>query len=133
MNLTVEKAITDWLKSLSEFEGVIIHPGQFDEEIPNDEAFVVVICADTDAPASTLYVAPVIITISTPEMIEGGLELHKNLVASLKAALKLDDNFTAFFPADSQCVGAELLKWNDQQDDGRWTTSADLTLGIIEI
>jgi hypothetical protein len=133
MNLTVEKSLTDWLKSLAEFAGLYIHAGQTDEEIPNDYPVIYVIAAETDSPANTLYVSPVQIIVSTPEIIEDSFQTHADLVAKLKAAIKTADNFTGFFPQDAQCVGAELNKWNDQQDDGRWTTSAELTLGVIEI
>ena len=132
MNTTIEQAIADWLASLETFAGITIHPGQSDEEIPNDREMIYVVCNGTESPAPSLYSASVQIVISTPELIEGNLAIHKSIVASLRTALREADIMESFFPESTRCVGAVLNKWDDSQDGGRWTTAADITLGIID-
>jgi hypothetical protein len=132
MNTTIEQAIAAWLGSLATFAGITIHPGQSDEEIPNDREMIYVVCNNTESPAPSLYSASIQIVISTPELIEGNLVVHKSIVSSLRTALREADGVAAFFPDSTRCVGAALNKWDDAQDSGRWTTAADITLGIID-
>lgn len=132
MNTTIERAVAAWLKSLIVFANVAIHAGQSDEEIPNDYPVIYVVCTGTDSPASMLYVCAVSIVISTPEIIEEGLLQHDQLVADMRASLKDLQSIPAFFPPAYTCAGVELNKWDDQQDSGRWTTAADLTVAVID-
>lgn len=132
MNTTIEQAIAAWLAALSDFAGIRIHAGQSDEEIPNDRPVIYVVCNSTNSPASSLYSAAVQIVISTPEVIVDNLSVHKSLVASLRAALRETENMADHFPSSTLCAGAVLNKWDDAQDNGRWTTAADITLGIVD-
>jgi hypothetical protein len=132
MNTTIEKAFAEWLASFSGFEGINIHPGQSDEEIPNDEAIVYIVCNSTNSPASSLYIASVQIVISTPEVIEGNIEVHKGIVESLRTAFRQAELLSSFFPSTIVCMGSVLNKWDDAQNDGRWTTAADITVGIVD-
>jgi len=132
MNTTIEQAIANWLESIAAFAGITIHPGQSDEEIPNDREMIYVVCNNTESPAPSLYSASVQIVISTPELIEGNLAVHKSIVASLRTALREADAMAEYFPDSTRCVGAVLNKWDDAQDSGRWTTAADITLGIVD-
>lgn len=133
MNTTIEQAVADWLDSLETFAGITIHPGQSDEEIPNDREMIYVICNNTESPAPSLYSASVQIIISTPELIDGNLIVHKSLVSGLRESLKNAGGMADYFPDSARCVGAVINKWDDSQDDGRWTTAADLTLGIVDV
>lgn len=132
MNTTIEQAIAAWLASVSAFTGIAIHAGQSDEEIPNDYPVIYIVCNSTDSPAPSLYSAAVQVVISTPEIIADNLDVHKSLVASLRTLLREADGMAAFFPDSTRCVGAVINKWDDAQDSGRWTTAADLTLGIVD-
>lgn len=132
MNTTIEQAIADWLASIGSLVGAEIHAGQSDEEIPNDYPVIYVVCNSTESPAPSLYSATVQVIISTPEIIEDNLAVHKTLVAGLRALLREADGMASFFPDSTRCVGAVINKWDDAQDGGRWTTAADLTLGVID-
>lgn len=132
MNTTIERAIAAWLKSLTAFASVAIHAGQSEEEIPNDYPVIYVVCSGSDSPASLLYVSNVSVVISTPEVIEEGLLQHDQIVADMRAALKDLQAIPSFFPPAYTCAGVELNKWDDQQEDGRWTTASELTVGVID-
>lgn len=133
MNTTVEQAIAAWLESLATFEGITIHPGQSDEEIPNDRVMIYVVCNNTESPAPSLYYANVQIVISTPEIIDGNLAVHNSLVSAMRTSLREGDGFESFFPSSTRCVGAVVNKWDDSQDSGRWATAADITVGVKDI
>lgn len=132
MNTTIERAIAAWLKSLAAFANVAIHAGQSEEEIPNDYPVIYVVCSGSDSPASLLYVSNVSVVISTPEIIEEGLLQHDQIVADMRAALKDLQAVPSFFPPAYTCAGVDLNRWDDQQEDGRWTTAAELTVGVID-
>lgn len=132
MNTTIEQAIAAWLASINTLSSTAIHAGQSDEEIPNDYPVIYVVCNSTESPAPSLYSANVQVVISTPEVIVGNLAVHEALVASLRSTLREADQMAGFFPSSTRCVGAVINKWDDAQDSGRWTTAADLTLGIVD-
>jgi len=132
MNTTIEQAIAAWLASVSAFASIAIHAGQSAEEIPNDYPVIYVVCHNTESPAHSLYSAIVQVIISTPEIIEGNLAVHTSLVSSLRDLLREADAMAQFFPDSTCCVGAAINKWDDSQDSGRWTTAADITLGIVD-
>lgn len=132
MNTTIEQAVAAWLASLAAFAGVVIRAGQSEDEIPNDAPVLYVVCNSTESPAPSLYSAAVQVIASTPEIIADNLAVHQALVAALRAALREHDGFDTFFPPSTRCVGAALAKWDDSQDGGRWTTAADITLGIVD-
>ena len=132
MNTTIEQAIAAWLASVSAFASIAIHAGQSAEEIPNDYPVIYVVCNNTESPAHSLYSAIVQVIISTPEIIEGNLAVHTSLVSSLRDLLREADAMAQFFPDSTCCVGAAINKWDDSQDSGRWTTAADMTLGIVD-
>ncbi|MEY3726452.1 MAG: GTPase, partial [Chloroflexota bacterium] len=73
MNLQIEQSVRDWLASLEAFEGIAIHCGQSDDEIPNDEPLIMVACEDINTPAPTLYVASVRLIVSTPSVMADAL------------------------------------------------------------
>lgn len=132
MNTTIEQALAAWLATIPAFAGITIHPGQSDDEIPNDLVMIYVVCGNTESPANRLYVASVQIVVTTPECT-GSLENHKSLVANLKTALGDAEEIANYFPSATPCKGASINFWTDSQDSGRWTTAADLTLGVVDI
>lgn len=132
MNTTIEQAIAAWLASLAAFTSIPIHAGQSDEEIPNETPVIYVVCNSTSSPAPSLYSASVQVVISTPELIAGNLAVHQAIVAHLRTAFREADAIAYFFPPATPCAGAVLHKWDDSQENGRWTTAADITLGIVD-
>ena len=132
MNTTIEQAIAAWLESIAAFDGLTIRDGQSDEEIPNDRIVIYVVCNSTKSPARSLYSAGVQVIISTPEIIQDNWTVHQSLVTSMRTLLREAESMASFFPDSTRCVGAVLNKWDDSQDGGRWTTAADMTLGIVD-
>ena len=133
MNVVIEQSVAAWIKADRAFDGVAIHAGQSDQEIPNDYPVIYVVCNNTESPALSLYSANVQIVISTPEIIVGNLSIHESIVESLRELLRTADSMEKNFPLSARCVGACINKWDDSQDSGRWTTAASLTLGIIDM
>ncbi len=132
MNTTIEQSLAAWLASITAFAGISIHAGQSDEEIPNDDPVIYIVCNSTSSPAPSLYSASVQVVISTPEVIADNLAVHKGLVASLRDAFREAEHLADYFPSSTFCAGAVLNKWDDSQDAGRWTTAADITVGIVD-
>lgn len=132
MNLQTEQSVRDWLASLEAFEGIAIHCGQSDEEIPSDEPLITVACEDINTPAATLYIASLRIIVGSPSVIEGSLNSHRSLVASLRATLADAEDMAEFFPIGITCAGASVNTWNESQGGDRWLSQVNLTLGLVE-
>jgi len=132
MNTIIEQSVAAWLGSLPGFAAIQIHAGQSDEEIPNDSPIVYVVCNSTESPARSLYTAGVQIVVSTPEIIQGNLAVHQSIITALRDALRSSDVMSTFFPPSTVCAGASLGKWDDSQDNNRWTTAVSITLGIVD-
>lgn len=132
MNLQVEQSVRDWLASLEAFEGIAIHCGQSDEEIPNDEPLITVACEDINTPALTLYIASVRVIVSSPSVIDGSLDSHRSLVASLRSTLADAEAMANFFPEGITCAGASVNTWNESQGGDRWLSQVNLSLGLVE-
>ena len=132
MNLQVEQSVRDWLASLEAFEGIAIHCGQSDEEIPNDEPLITVACEDLNTPAATLYIASVRVIVSSPSVIDGSLDSHRSLVASLRSTLGDAEAMAEFFPIGITCAGASVNTWNESQGGDRWLSQVIMTLGLVE-
>lgn len=132
MNLQIEQSVRDWLASLEAFEGIAIHCGQSDEEIPSDAPLITVACEDINTPAATLYIATLRIIVGSPSIIEGSLDSHRSLVASLRATLADAEDMAEFFPIGITCAGASVNTWNESQGGDRWLSQVNLTLGLVE-
>ncbi len=132
MNLQTEQSVRDWLASLDPFEGIAIHCGQSDEEIPSDEPLITVACEDINTPAATLYIATLRIIVSSPSVIEGSLDSHRSLVASLRSTLADAEDMAEFFPIGITCAGASVNTWNESQGGDRWLSQVNMTLGLVE-
>lgn len=132
MNLQTEQSVRDWLASLEAFEGIAIHCGQSDEEIPSDAPLITVACEDINTPAATLYIASLRIIVGSPSVIDGSLDSHRSLVASLRATLADAEDMAEFFPIGITCAGASVNTWNESQGGDRWLSQVNLTLGLVE-
>lgn len=132
MNLQTEQSVRAWLADLEAFEGIAIHCGQSDEEIPSDEPLITVACEDINTPAATLYIATLRIIVSSPSVIEDSLDSHRSLVASLRSTLADAEDMAEFFPESITCAGASINTWNESQSNNRWLSQVNMTLGLVE-
>ena len=132
MNLQIEQSVRAWLADQEAFEGIAIHCGQSDEEIPSDAPLITVACEDINTPAATLYIASLRIIVGSPSIIEGSLDSHRSLVASLRATLADAEDMAEFFPIGITCAGASVNTWNESQGGDRWLSQVNLTLGLVE-
>jgi hypothetical protein len=132
MNLQIEQSVRAWLADQEAFEGIAIHCGQSDEEIPSDAPLITVACEDINTPAATLYIASLRIIVGSPSVIEGSLDSHRSLVASLRATLADAEDMAEFFPIGITCAGASVNTWNESQGGDRWLSQVNLTLGLVE-
>ncbi|MFZ9905452.1 MAG: hypothetical protein ACO3GE_08620 [Steroidobacteraceae bacterium] len=133
MNLQIEQSVSDWLASLEAFEGIAIHCGQSDQEIPNDEPLIMVACEDINNPAPTLVSASVRVIVSTPSVIADSFNDHRNLVASLRNALNNDIGTLPEYSSYLLIAGAAVNGWNESQSNDRWLSQVNLTLGMVEL
>lgn len=130
MNLTVENSLVAWLRSLDAFEGLAIHPGQSNDEIPGDQPAIVVACESTETVGGNLYRSTVNILLTTPAMLE--IEQHRTLADALRAAVYAPTGMAeAFDPAVLH--GAVLLSFAESQSNERWVNTAQLVVGFTAI
>jgi hypothetical protein len=130
VNLPVETSLAAWLRSQPAFDGIPVHTGQSAETIPQDQSVLLAGCESTEAVARGFYKATASIVLVTPSVIEGSLEAHAALAESLRSSLlSAADLADAFAPALT-LAGADLRSVDDSQSDGRWVTTAALTLAF---
>jgi hypothetical protein len=130
MNIPVESSLAAWLRALPDFDGIPVHTGQSAETIPQDQSVLLAGCESTEAVARGFYKATASIVLVTPSVIEGSLEAHAALAESLRSSLlSAADLADAFAPALT-LAGADLRSVDDSQSDGRWVTTAALTLAF---
>ena len=130
MNIGVETSLAAWLRALPDFDGLPVHTGQSAETIPQDQSVLLAGCESTEAVARGFYKAAASIVLVTPAVIEGSLEAHAALAESLRSSLlSAADLADAFAPALT-LAGADLRSVDDSQSDGRWVTTAALTLAF---
>ncbi len=130
MNIPVESSLAAWLRSQPAFDGIPVHTGQSAETIPQDQSVLLAGCESTEAVARGFYKATASIVLVTPSVIEGSLEAHAALAESLRSSLlSAADLADAFAPALT-LAGADLRSVDDSQSDGRWVTTAALTLAF---
>lgn len=136
MNLQVEQAVAMWLSDNNPFDSTVILRGQSDQEVPNDRVITYVACETTESPATALYLASVRIILSSPAVMEGSLESHRVYCQALRAILKIASTMVPYFTDESigcRCVGAVLNNWADSQDNQRWLSEANLTIGLVDL
>ena len=132
MNMEIETAVAAWIGSISDLMGMAIHPGQTDEEIPNDEPVIFVACDSAAATAPSLYIASVKIIISSPVVITGSLAAHKAAVAILRSSISDSAAIANQFAQPLSCRGGSMSGWDDSRTQTHWTTEITLTLGIVD-
>lgn len=130
MNLLVEQSLATWLHSLPAFDGIAIHTGQSNAEIPGDAPSVVCACENCEIVAGTLYRATAAILISTPSTLD--IDQHRALTAALRTALKSLGDISPFF-TEAALAGVVLTSLAESQASDRWLCAANLTLGLAEI
>jgi hypothetical protein len=130
VNIPVETSLAAWLRATPAFEGIPVHTGQSADTIPQDQSVLLAGCESTEAVARGFYKATASIVLVTPSVIEGSLEAHAALAESLRSSLlSAADLADAFAPALT-LAGADLRSVDDSQSDGRWVTTAALTLAF---
>ena len=132
MNLEVETSLAAWLRSQLAFDGIPVHTGQSSDPIANDQPVLIVGVESTEAIVRGLYKVTASIVLATPSVVESALETHAGLAASLKTSLLAADQLADSFASPLTLAGADLRTWSESQQDGRWITTAALTLGLVE-
>ena len=130
MNIPVETSLAAWLRSQPAFDGIPVHTGQSADTIPQDQSVLLAGCESTEAVARGFYKATASIVLVTPSVIEGSLESHAALAESLRSSLLSAADLAAAFEPDLTLAGADLRSVDDTQSDGRWVTTAALTLAF---
>jgi hypothetical protein len=130
VNIPVETSLAAWLRSQPAFDGIPVHTGQSAETIPQDQSVLLAGCESTEAVARGFYKATASIVLVTPSVIEGSLEAHAALAESLRSSLLSAANLAAAFAPALTLAGADLRSVDDSQSDGRWVTTAALTLAF---
>ncbi len=130
MNIPVESSLAAWLRSQPAFDGIPVHTGQSADTIPQDQSVLLAGCESTEAVARGFYKATASIVLVTPSVIEGSLEAHAALAESLRSSLLSAADLAAAFAPDLTLAGADLRSVDDSQSDGRWVTTAALTLAF---
>ncbi len=132
MNLEVESSLAAWLRSQPAFDGIPVHTGQSSDPIPNDQPVLIVGVESTELVVRGLYKVTASIVLATPSVVEAALDTHAALATALRDSLLAADQLAASFAAPLTLAGADLRTWSESQQDGRWITTAALTLGLVE-
>jgi hypothetical protein len=130
MNLTVEASLKSWLSSLEAFDGIAIHSGQSNEEIPGDQPALIVGCESVDAIGRGLHRATAGVALTTPAHLE--LEQHRQLIDALRTSLLNADDLAASFAPSLTLVGAVLTNFSESVASGRWIGTAEIILGLSD-
>jgi hypothetical protein len=130
VNIPVESALAAWLRATPAFDGIPVHTGQSADTIPQDQPVLLAGCESTEAVARGFYKATASIVLVTPSVIEGSLEAHTALAESLRSALLAASELADAFAPALTLAGADLRSVDDTQSDGRWITTAALTLAF---
>ena len=133
MNLEVESSLAAWLRAQPTFDGVPVHTGQSADTIPNDQAVLLVGVESTELVALSLYKVSASIVLASPSLVADALEAHTALADSLRSALLAPADIADAFPSGLKLAGADLRTWAESQQDGRWLTTATLSLGLVAI
>ena len=130
MNIPVESSLAAWLRSQPAFDGIPVHTGQSAETIAQDQSVLLAGCESTEAVARGFYKATASIVLVTPAVLEGSLEAHTALAESLRSSLLAATDLADAFAPALTLAGADLRSVDDSQSDGRWVTTAALTLAF---
>jgi hypothetical protein len=130
VNIPVESSLAAWLRAQPAFDGIPVHTGQSAETIPQDQSVLLAGCESTEAVARGFYKATASIVLVTPAVLENSLEAHTALAESLRASLLAATDLADAFAPALTLAGADLRSVDDSQSDGRWVTTAALTLAF---
>lgn len=130
MNLAIEAALASWLRSLDPFEGLAIHTGQSNEEIPGDQPVAIVSVSNNEVLGPSLYRIRASFAIATPAAAPDSLETHTALCAALRSAIFSTPALASHFEPPMLLAGALVNSIAESQDSGRWLSTAEVTLGI---
>jgi hypothetical protein len=130
VNIGVETSLAAWLRATPAFDGIPVHTGQSADTIPQDQPVLLAGCESTEAVARGFYKATASIVLVTPAVIEGSLEAHAALADSLRSSLLAATQLADAFAPALTLAGADLRSVDDTQSDGRWVTTAALTLAF---
>jgi hypothetical protein len=130
VNIPVETSLAAWLRATPAFDGIPVHTGQSADTIPQDQPVLLAGCESTEAVARGFYKATASIVLVTPAVIEGSLEAHTALADSLRSSLLAATQLADAFAPALTLAGADLRSVDDTQSDGRWVTTAALTLAF---
>jgi hypothetical protein len=130
VNIGVETSLAAWLRSQPAFDGIPVHTGQSADTIPQDQPVLLAGCESTEAVARGFYKATASIVLVTPAVLEGSLEAHSALAESLRSSLLAASDLADAFAPALTLAGADLRSVDDTQSDGRWLTTAALTLAF---
>jgi hypothetical protein len=130
VNIPVETSLAAWLRATPAFDGIPVHTGQSADTIPQDQSVLLAGCESTEAVARGFYKATASVVLVTPSVIEGSLEAHAALADSLRASLLAATELADAFAPSLTLAGADLRSVDDTQSDGRWVTTAALTLAF---
>ena len=133
MNLEIETALSSWLRSLPEFDGIAIHTGQSSDEIPNDQPVIVVGVDTTEVIGLSLYKITASVVLITPSLVEGSLELHSGLSSALRSCMISATALGSAFPAGMTLAGAVLSSLSESRQSDRWINTAAITLGVVTV
>jgi hypothetical protein len=133
MNAALELAIRDWLLADPDLADITILTGQSAETIPGDQTVVFVSCENTDTLALKHYKVRAQLIVSTPAVIEDSLAAHQGISGSVKSSLLSIAGLVAYLPSGLILAGADLNSFSDSIGSERFTTTADLSLAVIEI
>lgn len=133
MTLEIQHALAALFRTAEAFDGLAIHASSDDQEIPGDQSALVVACDTAESPVAGLYRATVQITLSTPCILQDGLEAHRALATVLRQQLGDLARLSTHLPETLAYSGRHLSQWNDSREDDRWLTTAELAVGVREI
>lgn len=131
MNLIFEQALISWLKSIDGFEGVAIHAGQSDEEIPGDQPVIIATADNDELVGEGLHRITARLLVSTPGHIE--TDTHSQLVSALRGTIDQVEDLSGHMPEDLAIAGAVLNAFGEAQMNSRRMASAELIFGLTQI
>jgi len=131
MNISIESSLCSWLRSCTALESIPVFTGQNSEVLPADQSILIVSVDSTDLIVRRLYKATATIVLATPSLIDVGLEMHTDISANLRDTILTGANLAESFSEPFTLAGADITSWTEAQQDGRWITTATLTLGLL--
>jgi hypothetical protein len=131
MNIPIESSLSAWLRSAPALDSIPVFTGQNSEVLPADQPILIVAVDSTDLIVRRLYKASATIVLATPSLLEGGIDMNAAISGALRETILTGANLAESFAAPFTLAGADMTAWTEAQQDGRWITTATLTLGLL--